>query len=221
MTCSCGTFCCPAGLVAAMNAAEEAGGSVAERVGARVAESCGLSFTPGTKVLLANGKAVPISTLKPSEKVVSTSTKMGTTRAGTIAAVLVHHDTNRYDLTLRAHGRTAVIHTASNHPFWTASNHPFWDHTGRWVKAGAHKYGTRLRTPAGCGTSPSPATTTSTSTPPPLLLWFTMPTAAVRQPSQLTTSSSRRGERKLRAERLSCSTHLRTHPKMRSLPSRG
>jgi hypothetical protein len=92
--------------------------------------------------VLANGKAVPISTLKPSEKVVSTSTKMGTTRAGTIAAVLVHHDTNRYDLTVRAHGRTAVIHTTRNHPFWDAT-------TGRWVKAGALRYGTHLRTPSG------------------------------------------------------------------------
>jgi hypothetical protein len=54
--------------VAAMNAAEEAGGSVAERVGARVAESCGLSFTPGHQGALANGKAVPISTLKPARR---------------------------------------------------------------------------------------------------------------------------------------------------------
>jgi hypothetical protein len=57
--------------------------------------------------------------------------------------VLVHHDTNLYDLTVRARGRTAVIHTTSNHPFWDAST------TGRWVKAGALRYGTRLRTPAG------------------------------------------------------------------------
>jgi hypothetical protein len=51
--------------VAAMEAAEDAGAGVAERVGAKAAESCGLSFTPGTKVLLASGKAVPISALKP------------------------------------------------------------------------------------------------------------------------------------------------------------
>src|SRR5262249_25103694 len=69
-------------------------------------------------------------------------TKTGKTQAGTIAAVLVHHDTNLYDLTLRGHGRTAVIHTTSNHPFWDAT-------TGRWVKAGALRYGTRLRTPSG------------------------------------------------------------------------
>jgi hypothetical protein len=85
---------------------------------------------------------VPISSLKPGEKVVATNTKTGKTQVGTIAAVLVHHDTNRYDLTVRAHGRTAVIHTTSNHPFWDATIH-------RWVKAGALRYGTHLRTPAG------------------------------------------------------------------------
>jgi hypothetical protein len=128
--------------VAALDAAEEAGAGVAERVGAKAAESCGLSFTANTKVLLANGKAVPISSLKPGEKVVSTSTKTGKTQAQTIAAVLINHDTDLYNLTIRAHGRTAVIHTTSNHPFWDAATH-------RWVKAGTLRYGARLRTPAG------------------------------------------------------------------------
>ena len=95
----------------------------------------------GVTVACACGR-VPISSLKPGEKVTSTSTKTGKTQAGTIAAVLVHHDTNRYDLTLRARGRTAVIRTTSNHPFWDVT-------TGRWVRAGALRYGTHLRTPAG------------------------------------------------------------------------
>src|SRR5262249_46987833 len=132
-----------------------------------------MSFTAATKVLLASGKAVPIFSLKPGEKMLATSTRTGRTRAEAISVVMVHHDTNLYDLTLHAHGRTAVIHTTSNHPFWDAT-------TGRWVKAAALRYGTHLRTPsggtatvlgghapgtgpAGCGTSPSPATTTSTS----------------------------------------------------------
>ena len=72
----------------------------------------------------------------------ATDTKTGKTAARAIAAVMVHHDTNRYDLTIRADGRTAVIGTTSNHPFWDAT-------TGRWVKAGALKYGTHLRTPSG------------------------------------------------------------------------
>jgi hypothetical protein len=59
----------------------------------------------------ANGKAVPISSLKPGEKVLATDTRTGKTRAETIAAVLVHHDTNLYDLTIKANGRTAVIDT--------------------------------------------------------------------------------------------------------------
>ena len=128
-----------AGLEAAgEKAAGEVVGSVAERAGA----SCGLSFTASTKVLLANGKAVPISSLKPGQKVLATNTKTGTTRAEAIAAVMVNHDTDLYDLKITAAGRTGVIHTTSNHPFWDQTSR-------RWVKAGALKYGTRLRTPAG------------------------------------------------------------------------
>jgi len=45
-----------------------------------------------------------------------------------IAAVLVHHDTNLYDLTVTANGRTAVIDTTTNHPFWDA-------YLDKWVSA--------------------------------------------------------------------------------------
>jgi hypothetical protein len=50
--------------------------------------------------------------------VLATSTATGKTQPETIAAVLVHHDTNLYDLKVRADGRTAVIDTTSNHLFW-------------------------------------------------------------------------------------------------------
>ncbi len=130
------------GAATADGTAADAGASAAERAGARAAESCGLSFTAGTKVLLASGKAVPISSLVPGEKVLATSTRTGRTRAEAIAAVLVHHDTNLYDLRIRAGDRAAVIDTTSNHPFWDAT-------TRRWVKAAALKYGTHLRTPTG------------------------------------------------------------------------
>jgi hypothetical protein len=93
-----------------------------------------------TAVLLGSGKAVPISSLVPGEKVLATSIRTGKAQAETIAAVLVHHDTNLYDLTVRANGRMAVIGTTSNHPFWDAT-------TRRWVKAAALRYGTHLRTP--------------------------------------------------------------------------
>jgi hypothetical protein len=76
--------------VAAVDAAEEAGTDAAEQAGGNVVkdavESCetslgGQSFTAATRVLLANGKAVPISSLKPGEKVLATNTKTGKTRA--------------------------------------------------------------------------------------------------------------------------------------------
>jgi hypothetical protein len=98
-----------------------------------------MSFTAATKVLTASGALVAISKLKIGDKVLATSTKAGQTTAEMVSAVLVHHDTNRYDLTVKtAHG-TAVIATTSNHLFWDAT-------TRRWVKAAALKYGIHLRT---------------------------------------------------------------------------
>jgi hypothetical protein len=52
-------------------------------------------------VLLASGIAVPISQLKPGEKVLATNTRTGKTQTVPVSAVLVHHDTNRYDHRLR------------------------------------------------------------------------------------------------------------------------
>ena len=104
-------------------------------------------FTASTRVLLASGAAVPISQLKPGEKVLATNTKTGgKTQAETVTAVLVHHDTDLYDLKIRDHGKTAVIDTNSNHLFWVPGTRT---QGGRWIKAGARRYGTRLRTPSG------------------------------------------------------------------------
>jgi RHS repeat-associated protein len=118
------------------NAPEDAG------LGNRAPASCGgASFTAGTKILLATGTAVPIASLHPGQKVLATSTHTGKTHAEPVAAVLVHHDTNRYNLRVNtAHGST-VIHTTRNHLFWSTTHH--------WTKAAALKYGTHLTTPTG------------------------------------------------------------------------
>jgi hypothetical protein len=99
-----------------------------------------MSFTAATKVLTASGALVAISKLKIGDKVLATSTKAGQTTAEMVSAVLVHHDTNRYDLTVKtAHGTAVIATTTSNHLFWDATTH-------RWVKAAALKYGIHLRT---------------------------------------------------------------------------
>jgi len=108
---------------------------------------CGASFTASTRVLLASGKTMPISQLKPGDIVLATSTKTGNTQAETITAVLVHRDSDLLDLKIRADGRIAVIQTTSSHLFWV----PRTPGSGYWVSAGSLRYGTRLRTPAGDG----------------------------------------------------------------------
>jgi RHS repeat-associated protein len=124
----------------------EEGTEAASEGAEEVAAACGgMSFTRGTKVLLASGKAVPIASLRPGEKVLATNTKTGKAQAEPVTAVLVHHDTNRYNVAVKTGHHTAVIHTTSNHLFWDQD-------TGRWVRAGALTYGTRLRTPGGTAT---------------------------------------------------------------------
>ena len=51
----------------------------------------------------------------------------------TAHCVLLHYDTDLYDLTVKtAHG-TAAIHTTSNHLVWVPG---IGSHGGRWLKAG-------------------------------------------------------------------------------------
>jgi hypothetical protein len=125
-----------------LSVAADESGSLAEDAAA----SCGLSFTASTKVLLASGAAIAISRLRPGDRVLATNTRTGKTQPEAVAAVLVNHDTDLYNLTIKAGARTAVIRTTSNHPFWIPAAS---GNGGRWVKAGALRHGTRLRTPAG------------------------------------------------------------------------
>jgi hypothetical protein len=143
----------------------------------------GSSFTAGTLVLLASGKAVPISQLKVGEMVLATNTKTGKTQPEAVTAVLVHHDTDLYDLKsglvprLLSSTRPAPICSGYRAP-WVAAGGPRRVlsstaptcplQTARTPRS-SPAAGYRASPLAGCGTSPSPATTTttSTSTPPP------------------------------------------------------
>ena len=129
------------GRAAAQDAAARSGGAAGSRDAAGL--SCGgMSFSAGTKVLTASGALVAISRLAKGQKVAAADIRTGQDQAGTVVAVLVHHDTNLYDLKVRAGAGTAVIATTSSHPFWDAT-------ARRWVKAAALKYGAHLRTPGG------------------------------------------------------------------------
>jgi hypothetical protein len=101
-----------------------------------------MSFTASTRVLTAGGGLVAISKLRRGDKVKATNTRTGRTSAQTVAAVLVHHDTNLYDLRVKTGHGSAVIDTTRTHLFWDQD-------TSRWIKAAALKYGSHLRPPAG------------------------------------------------------------------------
>lgn len=92
--------------------------------------------------MLASGAAVPIASLKPGEKVLATNVKTGKTSAEPVTAVLVHHDTNRYDLTVKTSHGSAVIQTTKAHLFWDPYHH-------YWVSANELSKGEHLQTPDG------------------------------------------------------------------------
>jgi len=126
----------------AMGTIEESADGLAEDIESDLCEG-GQSFSAGTKVLLASGAAIAIDTLRPGDRVLATNTKTGKTTAETVAAVLVHHDTDLYDLTVKTSHGTEVIDTTSSHLFWDPSLHY------GWIPANHLKPGMHLKTPDG------------------------------------------------------------------------
>ena len=102
-----------------------------------------MSFAPSTEVLLASGKAVPISSLKPGDKVLATDTSTGKDQPETVTAVQVHHDTDLYDLRVKTPHGVQVIHATASHLFWDP-----YPHYG-WIPAKHLKPGMHLKAPDG------------------------------------------------------------------------
>jgi len=74
--------------------------------------------------------------------VLATNVKTGRTQAEPVTAVLVHHDTNRYDLRVKTMHGTAVIHTTTTHLFGDPASR-------KWVGAGALRHGAHLQASRG------------------------------------------------------------------------
>jgi hypothetical protein len=114
----------------------------AKDAGEPAAPSCGQSFSAATPVLLASGATVAISKLRVGQKVLALDTRTGKNEPQPVAAVLVNHDTDLYELRVKAGRGTEVIDTTSNHPFWD----PYLD---KFIPANHLKTGERLKTPDG------------------------------------------------------------------------
>ncbi|MFI7601214.1 polymorphic toxin-type HINT domain-containing protein [Actinoplanes sp. NPDC049681] len=106
-----------------------------EEMAQGVSSACvrGHSFSPETRVLLADGTTKPISQIQAGDQVLATDPTTGTTRAEEVTELHVNEDTELVDLTVdTADGQTVTLHTTSEHPFWSPERQ-------KWVDAGKLK----------------------------------------------------------------------------------
>ncbi|OJF10724.1 hypothetical protein BG844_30460 [Couchioplanes caeruleus subsp. caeruleus] len=100
----------------------------------------GNSFSPETRVLLADGTTKPIIDIRTGDMVTATDPATGTTRPETVIAVHRNQDTHLADVqTQDSAGRRGSIHTIQNHLFWSQS-------TKEWTEAKDLRPQTELRT---------------------------------------------------------------------------
>jgi RHS repeat-associated protein len=103
-----------------------AGGATNEGTSALgdAAQSCSLnSFTARTRVLLADGRQIPISKVKPGMKVLASDPATGTTAARRVDAVVVH--SGKHTMVDLAFADGSNITATDRHPFWDASTDQF------------------------------------------------------------------------------------------------
>ncbi|MFJ9117374.1 polymorphic toxin-type HINT domain-containing protein [Streptomyces sp. NPDC102394] len=99
------------------------------------------SFSPDTPVLLKDGTTKAISEVKPGDEVAAADPGTGKRKGGkTVTERLTDRDADLVDVTVRtADGRTSVLHTTADHPFWNDTLHA-------WTTAAELRAGHRLNT---------------------------------------------------------------------------
>lgn len=134
---------------AASKKADEVAADAAKKSDGGGAGSCPIrnSFTPETKVLLADGATKPIKDLKPGDKVMATDEKTGETTGKNVAATIVGDgEKHLVRITVDTDGdkgtATAPITATDGHPFWVPA-------LKKWTDAKDLKPGQWLRTSAG------------------------------------------------------------------------
>ncbi|MFJ9006256.1 polymorphic toxin-type HINT domain-containing protein [Streptomyces canus] len=98
------------------------------------------SFTPNTRVLLANGTSKAIKDLRPGDKVKSTDPVLGALTTQTVTATIKGHGTKHLVRLTLSNGKS--ITATDGHPIWLPKEH-------RWAKASELRPGDWLQTSAG------------------------------------------------------------------------
>ncbi|MFB9238417.1 DNRLRE domain-containing protein [Plantactinospora siamensis] len=111
--------------------------ATAAREDAAVGKACLNSFTPDTKVLMADGSTKAIKDVKVGDKVRAADPETGEAAGEPVTKLHNNHDTDFTDVTVATAQGWKVIHTTQEHPFWDAATH-------RWTVASALTAGTLL-----------------------------------------------------------------------------
>ncbi|MEU3604672.1 polymorphic toxin-type HINT domain-containing protein [Streptomyces sp. NPDC035033] len=134
--------------MAASKKADEVAADAAKKSGGG-SGSCPIrnSFTPETRVLLADGTTKPIKDLQPGDEVLATDEKTGETAGKDITATIVgegekHLVRVTIDTDGDKGGATATLTATDGHPFWVPA-------LDKWIDAKDLKPGQWLRTSAG------------------------------------------------------------------------
>ncbi|MET9411551.1 polymorphic toxin type 24 domain-containing protein [Streptomyces sp. NPDC002935] len=101
------------------------------------------SFTPETKVTMADGTTKAIKDVTVGDQVIATDPETGRTESRTVLATIITVDDKDFtELTLKTHDGTAKITATDHHRFWSPSEET-------WIDAGDLKPGMTLRTETG------------------------------------------------------------------------
>lgn len=108
-------------------------------------ESCPVnhSFLAGTPVLLADGRRIPIETVRTGQRVTVTDPSSGLTTARRVVRTITTHDDKDFTrLTVLSGSGTAALTATDTHPFWLSDQR-------RWAEAGDIRPGATFRTSTG------------------------------------------------------------------------
>ncbi|WP_229403395.1 LamG-like jellyroll fold domain-containing protein [Micromonospora okii] len=119
-------------------------GSQTRSLGNKLVGRCPNSFTPQTRVLMADGSQKLISEVRIGDRVLATDPTSGRTEGRMVTALLVGTGSkDLVDIKIDADGarghRTATVTATEGHPFWAANER-------RWVKASELKQGFTFET---------------------------------------------------------------------------
>ncbi|WP_307624200.1 polymorphic toxin-type HINT domain-containing protein [Streptomyces sp. V3I7] len=114
---------------------------------AEAAEKACNSFTPDTRVLMADGKAKKIEDVEIGDEVLATDPETGDTKTETVTAEIKGNGVKHLvkvavDVDGKKGSKTASVTATDGHPFWVAE-------LGEWIKATDLHSGEWLRTSAG------------------------------------------------------------------------